>query len=675
MGMTKFLPLASSDQITLYRPDIDGLRAVAVLGVVVFHATSMLLPGGFVGVDVFFVISGFLITGILIRDCETKTFSIKQFYSRRIRRILPALAAVLLTFTVVACVAIPPADLKFFGHALLSSSLFIANQFFLDNTGYFNVDAQESPLLHLWSLSIEEQFYLLWPPVVFLLYRAPLRRWAPLLIMMALVISLALAQRSVLAGDGAGAFYMLRARGWELLLGAFLATGSLPVLNRPRDREIVAGIGLAAVLGSMLLINSDTPFPGLAAAIPCLGAAALIHASRTGETFVGRWLSSPGMVLIGLISYPLYLWHWPLLAMPRLMLGRALSPVETGLSIILAFALAWLSWRFIEAPARSGKGDQSAHGAVIAGASVLIVTAGVALLIIAGQGFPERASPSVLQAEAARSSINPMNPLCHVSSGAEVSPADTCVTQRQGTAQIILWGDSHAAHLMPAITVAVGNRHAPVRQITKSSCLPLAPNRASAFATRECAAFNRNVLEELAGDARIETVVIAGRWTGYILGGFGEPGPRFRKELQETIANVRRSVGPQVEILVVGPLPDFKFEPSKCYARTRFAGLDTSDCRRSQPANGVLAAEVERVLADVVADGPDLRLVLPWGSFCGADTCATVTSGSFLFRDSHHLTLDGARFLAPLFAEAMFDRPAANNAVYPPLPGVPARER
>ncbi len=662
----KLPSLAGPDQAASYRPDIDGLRAVAVLGVVAFHATQV-LPGGFVGVDVFFVISGFLITGILIRDCETKTFSITRFYSRRIRRILPALVTLLLTFIVVACITLPPADLEFSGRTLLSTTLFLANQFFLDHTGYFHVDAQESPLLHLWSLSIEEQFYLLWPPVVFLLYRSRLRRWAPALIMMALLISLALAQRSVWMGNEAGAFYMLRARGWELLLGALLATGSLPVLNRPRDREILAGFGLAAILGSMLLINPDTPFPGLGAAVPCLGAAALIHANRIGESVVGRWLSSPPMVLIGLISYPLYLWHWPLLAMPRLALGRALSPAEVGLSVILAFAMAWLSWRFIETPFRRRRtGDEGSGFVVIAGVSTLAVIAGAALVIVAGQGFPQRASPLVLRAEAARDSINPMNALCHVTSGAAPPPAAPCTTPGTGSGRIILWGDSHAAHIMPGLTVAGGHHYSSVRQMTKSSCPPLAPDRQSVFANAECAAFNRNVLSALAGEARIDEIVIAGRWTGYLSDASGTAGP-LREEMRETIENIRRAVGVRTAIIVVGPLPGFAFEPSKCYARTSFAGLDTSPCRDPKPTNARSAAAVELALTEAASGEPNVSVTLPWQSLCRTGSCSTAFNEHFLFRDSHHLTVEGAIFLAPFFETVVTDGLLTGSRRVPPV--------
>ena len=668
----KFPPSAAPDQIATYRPDIDGLRAVAVLGVVAFHAAPTLLPGGYVGVDVFFVISGFLITGILIRDCEARRFSLTRFYSRRIRRILPALVTVLLTFTVVACVVLPPADLDFYARTLVSAALFVANQFFLNHTGYFHVDALESPLLHLWSLSIEEQFYLFWPPAVFLLYRSRLRRWAPLLITLALLTSLALAQRWVWMGNGAGAFYMLRARGWELLLGAMLATGAVPLLHRRRDREAAAVMGLAAILCSMLLFNQDTPFPGLAAAAPCLGAAALIHANRAEVTTVGRWLSSPRMVLIGLISYPLYLWHWPLLVMPRLALGRALSPAEVGMYVVLAFALAWVSWRLIERPLqRFRTGDKEGRFVLVAGVSTLAVVAGAAFAIVAGHGFPQRASPEVLRAEAARDSINPMNALCHVGSGDTPPSAAPCTTPGAGEARIMLWGDSHAAHIMPGLASAAGGRHVSVRQLTKSSCPPLVPGRRSAFASAECVAFNRNVLRA-AGDAHIEKIVIAARWTGYLPDASVEAADALRQEVRRTIGNIRQSVGDGTAIVIVGPLPGFDFEPSKCHARTRFAGLDTSPCRDPQPNNARSAAVVEQALADATAGASNVTIVLPWRRFCGTGGCLTVANETFLFRDSHHLTVEGAAYLAPLFDTIVTDSlPAAPRRVSPAAtPGV-----
>lgn len=651
----KFPPSAAPDPIATYRPDIDGLRAVAVLGVVAFHAAPTLLPGGYVGVDVFFVISGFLITGILIRDCEARRFSLTRFYSRRIRRILPALVTVLLTFTVVACVVLPPADLDFYSRTLVSATLFVANQFFLNHTGYFHVDALESPLLHLWSLAIEEQFYLFWPPAVFLLYRSRLRRWAPLLIMLALLISLALAQRWVWMGNGAGAFYMLRARGWELLLGAMLATGAVPLLHRRRDREAASVMGLAAIVCSMLLFNQDTPFPGLAAAAPCLGAAALIHANRAEVTIVGRWLSAPRMVLIGLISYPLYLWHWPLLVMPRLALGRALSPAEVGMYVILAFALAWVSWRLIERPLqRFRTGDKEGRFVLVAGVSILAVIATVATVIVVGQGFPQRASPTVLRAEAARNSINPMNEFCHVEAGVAPPSAAPCTTSGAGEARILLWGDSHAAHIMPGFVSAAGKYPVALRQLTKSSCPPLLPDRRSDVASADCVNFNRQVLG-IAGDAPPETIVLAARWTEYLTSPSVEEAEQLGQEVRETIANIRQSVGAATEIVIVGPIPGFAFEPSKCHARTMFAGLDSLPCRSPQPNNSRRSVLVEQVLVDAASGTPGVKVALPWRNFCGSGGCTTVSEGVFLFRDANHLTVEGAEYLAPLLETIVVD--------------------
>jgi peptidoglycan/LPS O-acetylase OafA/YrhL len=295
-----------------YRADIDGLRAIAVGSVVLFHAGVPGFAGGFVGVDIFFVISGFLITKIIRDSLQEDRFSLADFYDRRIRRIFPALFAVYLVTYVLGLILLMPGDLKALAKSLLSSAAFGANFHFYGNVGYFDAPAITKPLLHTWSLSVEEQFYVLWPLAMIALARfVKLRYWLPILLC-SLVLSLAYAEWEVWRDNASAAFYMPHARAWELITGALLAIALPRLAFGRRLCEAMVALGLVLIAASIALLSEDRDFPGLNAVFPCLGAALIIAAGARGPTAVSRLLSNKPMVFLGLISYSLYLWHWPL---------------------------------------------------------------------------------------------------------------------------------------------------------------------------------------------------------------------------------------------------------------------------------------------------------------------------------------------------------------------------
>lgn len=367
--------------MTKYRADIDGLRAVAVGGVVVFHAFPTALTGGFVGVDVFFVLSGFLITAIIRSEAEAGTFSIAGFYERRFRRIVPSLVAMLLATTVAATIILPPSELAAYGKSVVGVAAFVSNILFWQDSGYFDAASVNKPLLHTWSLAVEEQFYIFWPLAAAALIRLGRPRALAAFVAGTVTLSLVLAIVMVrLAPDQA--FYLLPYRAWELGFGALLAVGAIPTIRHPLLREAAAWTGLMLLVAPMLLYSEATPFPGLAAVPPCLGTLLLIHAGQGYETRVGRMLSIRPILYVGLTSYSLYLWHWPLLVLPQIALNRPLELWEAAAAIVAAFVLAALSLRFVERPFR-GRGTfplsrrqvmaASTGAAVVAGA-VGIVT-------------------------------------------------------------------------------------------------------------------------------------------------------------------------------------------------------------------------------------------------------------------------------------------------------------
>ncbi|WP_292097216.1 acyltransferase family protein [Brevundimonas sp.] len=639
-----------------YRPEIDGLRAIAVLGVVLYHAFPTLLPGGFVGVDVFFVISGFLITGILVGETDTGwRSSLVHFYDRRVRRILPALIFMVGVVSAIALVAMAPGDLRVFGRSLMSVAAFTSNQFFFQQTDYFSADANDNILLHTWSLGIEEQFYLVWPLAVLVLYRTRLRPWAPVLIAVALLISLAWSQRLLANEAQPAAFYLFRSRGWELLVGALLATGVAPQIGREWVRQAVAVAGLAAILGAMLFIDEGTSFPGLLALLPCLGAAAVIHAGLPDKTLVHRLLAWRGLVGVGLISYSLYLWHWPALVLPRLLLARELSPLEAGVAGLVALAMACFSWRWVERPFRRRGQSVGARQVIIAGLTALILTAGFGAVLWKGQGFPHRASSDVLEAEAAALSLPMLRSSCHMS-GATLPPAVPCTYPKGQAPDVVLWGDSHADHLMPLVSAWAQSQGRVVRQISKSACPPLLVQDAS-FLSEDCPVFNQEVLAELKRKGPPTTLVLSARWTTYMVSSGREPADAARllgADIAQSVDAVRRAWGPDVEVVLVGPTPDFGLSPSLCYARARFARLDTRHCEMAVARNSSMAELVEANFAALARETPSVRVFLPRAVFCSGPDCRTRdATGRFLFQDDDHLTPTGALNLMPAWDQLL----------------------
>ena len=334
-----------------HRADIDGLRAIAVVPVVLFHAGVSQVSGGFVGVDIFFVISGYLITSLILGEMREGRFSLLSFYERRIRRIFPALFAVLAVCIVLAGTLFLPRELRSFDESLLAATFFVSNIYFYGSNGYFAAPPDTLPLLHTWSLSIEEQFYIVFPLLLSLAIAFGRRIWVGLISVLFL-LSLA-ASIWVTPINPDAAFYLAPMRVWELMLGALLAARVLPRIESQAVREMLALAGVALIAYAVFRFSTSTPFPGSAALIPCLGAAFLIYAGEDeGTTSASKVLSLRPLVFVGLISYSLYLWHWPLLVFARYWSVTSLTGWQSATIVIASFILAALSWAYIEQPFR-----------------------------------------------------------------------------------------------------------------------------------------------------------------------------------------------------------------------------------------------------------------------------------------------------------------------------------
>lgn len=380
-----------------YRPEIDGLRALAVLPVIFYHAGVETMAGGFVGVDVFFVISGFLITTIIASELNNKQFSIVSFYERRARRILPALLVVLAVTTVLATSIMLPYELVTYGQGLIGAVLFVSNIVLWKQAGYFAPDAEINPLLHTWSLGVEEQYYLFFPLALMVIWRFR-RQWALPLLVLATLGSLGLAEWASTRMPSAN-FYLLPTRIWELMIGAMLA---LWLMRRAQPQGAIAQcislLGLVLIAVGIFAYNDQTPFPSLYAVVPVLGAAAIILAA-TPATLAGKWLASKPLVMVGLISYSAYLWHQPLMAFARLLApdNHPAKAVMLALAL-LSLVLAWLTWKFVEQPFRNKQrfGSNWIFSASLAG-SVVAVLLGVGLVASKGllNQYPQQEWPIV----------------------------------------------------------------------------------------------------------------------------------------------------------------------------------------------------------------------------------------------------------------------------------------
>ena len=334
-----------------YRRDIDGLRAVAIVPVLLFHAGVPGFGGGYVGVDVFFVISGFLITQIIAREIDGGRFSILNFYERRARRIMPALMAMIAAVLIAACAVYLPGDLNAVPKAAAAATLFVSNLWYFATTGYFAGGAETKPLLHTWSLAVEEQYYIGFPVLLILVARFWPRGRTAMVAAIALV-SFGWAVATQGKGDGF-AFYMLPPRAWELFAGSLLALGVVPHIRAQWLRELLALAGLAAIGFAIFAYDKTTVFPGVTALPPVLGSVAILHAGA--QTRVARMLGLSPFVGIGLISYSLYLWHWPVIVFAQYATDATLSGWGSVAAIAASVLLAVLSWRFVERPVpRSG---------------------------------------------------------------------------------------------------------------------------------------------------------------------------------------------------------------------------------------------------------------------------------------------------------------------------------
>lgn len=506
----------SKPNLNEYRPDIDGLRAIAVLAVVLFHAGVTGFGGGYVGVDVFFVISGFLITQILRRDINAGRIDIVEFYERRIRRIVPALLVFFAFTSVVGYAILMPDDLVELAKETLASLLFVSNVKFWRGADYWFSGIR--PLLHTWSLSIEEQFYLFFPLLLaFLAKRGVGTCRAALLLLW--ILSLAISVAGVNQAPSA-AFFLLPSRIWELTTGAILALDFVPRLRSVRNRDVAAAIGLVMIVVPCLTYTDRTPFPGLPALVPCLGTALLLQAGRETSNVVSRFLSKRLLVGIGLISYSLYLYHYPVFLFAKELAGNeTLSLYWASGAIFASFLLAVLSWRFVEQPFRNRRGVKRPAlfvGTVLGSAVISLASLG----IIFASGLPMRFTLEQQSTIAAKGDINPRFQECIKLPLTVLFSDPRCKIGNESAVDdnFVVLGDSHAAAIASAIVPLAIRGGVRGTIVGFGSCPPLlglSMDQLAKPARAECLERVENAIEIVRRDASVSTVIIIAYWPAY----------------------------------------------------------------------------------------------------------------------------------------------------------------
>ena len=651
-----------------YRSEIDGLRALAVLPVILFHAGFNAFSGGFVGVDVFFVISGYLITTILINELEAGNFSIVHFYERRARRILPALFLVMFACLPFAWFWLLPQDMKSFSQSLVAVSVFASNILFWRTSGYFDTATELKPLIHTWSLAVEEQYYVLFPLFMLIAWKLG-KRWTVGILAVIAATSLGLAQWGAYAKP-AFTFYMLPTRAWELLIGAFVAFYySKHNIKKHKywTSELGSLLGFALIGYAIFAYNEKTPFPSLYALVPTIGAA-LIIVFATNKTLIGKLLSTKPFLWIGLISYSAYLWHQPLFAFAR---QRSLEEPSQALLTLLALStlpLAYLTWRFVERPFRNK--HRFSRGVIFKLAilfSLLFLSIGIVGHMT--NGFASR--PEFKQFAALAYSTENLGFLdCkksfEASHGVDIN---YCHTSSRGPIDAVIIGDSHADDKFFGIEKNDSERNWGL--IGNSSCPPVLDIKVETDA-KACKEKFQSIIEQVSNDGSIKLVVLSfyGHYfleTPYAADHIRRKvGPDSVKISSDRFSNLTkeelffkgvelataRLVNAKKEVVILVDIPELPFFPLDCLKGKPNCEVSIEDVlARQKPHRAMLANLTKRF--------PSVKVFDPKSTFCDSDSCGFKFKDLVLYRDSHHLSLEGSNYYGKAFLKWLDEAEAA----------------
>lgn len=661
-----------------YRADIDGLRAIAVVSVLGYHAFPTVIPGGFIGVDLFFVISGFLISSIIVCNLQHENFLFLEFYGRRIKRIFPALLLVLWSCLLFGYAVLTPDELTQLGKHVAGGSGFIANIVLMKESGYFNSTAEAKPLLHLWSLGIEEQYYILWPLILWFGWQ---KRLGLLTIIVALTLGSFLLNIVRVEHHPVGTFYLPQTRVWELMIGSIAAYVSLhqkqgeptiqdallsrlknlrlslpniPILSAPNLWSIV---GVSLIVLSLAFTKKTSIFPGWWALLPTAGAAILIAAGPQAW-LNNRLLGHPILRWVGLISFPLYLWHWPLLSFARILEGQLPSIAVRSAAVALSVILAWLTFRFIEKPLRFG---QQKPWLSIQLSALMLITGLAGYLTLYAEGFPVRLNNTHLVSLFAKYPHAPFhNEACD-----QKFPAfrnlSACLLSSPNEPNVVIVGDSHSHQYFKAFSAQLPG--ASVLNVAEWACLPFATD--DLMSKGDCPKKMAVVQEELVRNQVIKQVYIAGYW-GYLLSGKFEidednwrrPMPysvaqqaAFLRKAEDFIGNLIKA---GKDVILIQQIPDLDFNVRSCFNFRPITLWNSTriSCTTDRLENDQRSAGGASLISGLQEKFPTLKVVNPREVLCDSHECRATQDGEPLYFNGDHLSLLGADIVVRAILEA-----------------------
>lgn len=627
-----------------YRSDIDGLRALAVIPVVLFHL-GLPLRGGFVGVDVFFVISGYLITSIIASDLATGQFSLALFYERRILRILPALFTVLTVATALAFFHLLPEDFIYFGEVLSATTGFASNILFWMKAGYFEPDSNYVPLLHTWSLAVEEQFYIIFP-LLLMAFAAKPGFWRKAAVLTLCVISFTVSCL-LLAKFSSFVFYNLPTRAWELLAGSILALGYVPALKNTKVMNALSLCGIVFIAAAVLLFKSNMPFPGYSAALPVLGAALIIYTGREGTYLGQRLLSLKPAIFFGKISYSLYLWHWPVIVFFKYAAPWKLNMAWMGVLFFVCVGLSYLSWRFIEQPART---QQSLRGKklflVTAVACGIFIALG--LMIARSNGLPERFDKNVREL----ADIEPLPTLPEIDIK-QAAGYKAILGDEKDRESFILWGDSHAAATRDGFDRLARENHIKGYNLGYRACMPSVQDISSM--EDRCQEISRGTMQFLSEHPDIKTIVLVARWSAYV--DLLERSHKKGKEPHDkpfefylgALIDTFKAQGKKVVIVTEAPVaPEQKI---RLYLIRQMRFGDPSKLFIPLEEHLKQQAQVDAALMSLKKTH-DFKLIDISKTMCQDGRCAMMGDGETYYKDDDHLSVYGSLHFRKMYQPA-----------------------
>ena len=632
-----------------YQPHIDGLRAIAVLSVLVFHLDKSWLPGGFVGVDIFFVISGYLITSILTREIDQKRFSLKHFYTRRIKRILPVYFTVAASSLVTGIIILAPSELIKVAESLLASVVFLSNYYFYFNVGYFGGQADLMPLIHMWSLAVEEQFYIFWPIVLMILAAIASPLWRTVVIwaifLTSFIISLMLS-----SSHPDFSYYAIMTRTYELMVGALFAIYMERAKALPK---VSVWMAFATLILSVIFIRQSMAFPGWIALLPCVATGTLIVKGQESRG-VSRFLSAPFMVWVGLLSYSLYMWHWPVISFMRHYFIE-LEMQHILFAIVVTFALSMISRHLIEKPmmVSSASFKRSFLLVYILPATILV---SVSWFIISNDGVYSRYSndeQTLLRTSEA------VGHHCARSLPYD-KPNPDCLIGEEKTepkAKVLLWGDSHANHFFNTAKVASTSMPVTFELVSFAGCPSIRGvfrvNRAYSV---KCYEHNEAVWEKLVKNGDFDAIVLASNWANYPrgnnLGDNEDMSVSTENSSRAFFSNMSNMISDMALLekpfFIIDSVPNFPFNPARCNINRKLLGQNR-DCNLEESEYKQGKAEFTTFIMQEVNDKRNVHFVSLDDALCEKGVCLSAKDGKALYSDSNHLSEYGSKYVASEF--------------------------